>query len=691
MVDFARNGRKLKTASATATTAMQENASAELFRLLFQTGAPNNLNGKNALWSNTITTTVPGNRFASLKEMKQYEKYQIDRKAKQPQNLKIIEKVVKSVKKGSANYLRVMRGLMPMTAKSTFSNGITKYTPKNTTDPRAIIFNEFPEEYMKNDDWMETFQLQAEKLMVEKVAKKAIMSPDYTEFDRDAKNGFMEFIEKEIKKYDISKKDTWNPADIWLLKKTSERYVRTAIEALSNGDTETNIDLLNATMKRLMREHALIGISLKKISGDKASWKVYNLAKNIKFYGGRAPVYEASYTDSVDMPLTIKDFESGEDEKEPWKKRLYALGVKHKLLFGQAVMDSFPPAVAATMLYADKKGKKVCAKPQAWGRMDMTIIVKENKTNWAKLEIKSNSTSSASGQNLKFEPVELNAKAARMGKAEGVAVGKKFKNLGIQEGPYFNNWQAYPRSLSQWESERDTYKKLVKKLNTWKYWKQANKITPERFCQNVDYLFREVQILMDYDIKFDDIPVGKAGNRKGKKPLKPDHDEVLKRVAAMGRKLSEKHHEFKGVQELEIYAGETELKKVKGELVKKEKKEFVDFDGTGYKYALVKKVVPVAAQAELPEDEWAIAEIYESPNWGSDYTNAKFISNRLRFNITSKLMIIKVAEMLMRLDVDSKYKKIVGDKHTKFDVFCTEVIMLAQKAGPQFGPFGKLY
>jgi hypothetical protein len=666
---IARNGRKLKEASATATTALQENASASLLRYLFN-------NSKDI---DSMTTLV--GRFASAKKVTKHFSGKGGLSVNELKNFK-------ALKKGSANYLRAMMGLGPQPKDGKFSQGITKY-PNNTKDVRAIIFNEFPEEYMKDDGWLETFYLQMNKLMTAKISPSAkgvgtiIKSSDYTEFDRDAKNGFMDYIEKEIKKYNISKKDTWNPADIWILKKTGEKYVRSAISALSDSNLNLHIDKLNAVMKRLMKEHALIGISLKKISGGSASWKVYNLAANVKFYGSGMPVYEASYSDSVDMPLNIKDFESGADEKEPWKRRLYDLGDQHSKKFQAYAEEVFSASVA----------KQMGGKPQAWGRMDMTVRVKENNKQWAKLEIKSNSSSSDSGQNLKFEPVQIAAAAARMGKAEGNEVGKLFKALGIPEGPTFNQWQAYPRSLAQWNQEKSKYKRLVASLNGWKCWKQSGDVSADMFVKNITYLFHEVQLLMKYDISFEEI------KRSGKKPLKPDHAEVMKRVKKMAKKggSAEKYHGFHKQTKLEIYKGETELKKVKGQLVGKPVKEEVKFDGTGYKYALVKKVVPASVKTmhgpwQEGEDEWVLAEIYEAPNWGSDYTNAKFISNRLRFNITSKLMIVKVATMLMRLyNMPSIYHNVPGDKHTQLDVFVTECIMLAQKHGQQFGPFGKLY
>ena len=146
-------------------------------------------------------------------------------------------------------------------------------------------------------------------------------------------------------------------------------------------------------------------------------------------------------------------------------------------------------------------------------------------------------------------------------------MGKKFKFLGIQEGLYFNNWQAYPRSLKQWETEKVTYKNLVDGLKQWKCWKQRNDINGDQFVQNVTYLFKEVQLLMKYDIEFDDIL------RKGKKSLKPDYDTIMDRVKTANIKKTLGQYAKKLARgkrpKLEIYKGKTFEKKLKVQLVKK--------------------------------------------------------------------------------------------------------------------------
>ena len=49
-------------------------------------------------------------------------------------------------------------------------------------------------------------------------------NPGWTLFDRDDKNGFMNYITNLVKaKFGIAKKDAWNPADIWLIK-SNRRY-----------------------------------------------------------------------------------------------------------------------------------------------------------------------------------------------------------------------------------------------------------------------------------------------------------------------------------------------------------------------------------------------------------------------------------------------------------------------------------
>ena len=60
---------------------------------------------------------------------------------------------------------------------------------------------------------------------------------DFTVFNREG--GFMDFITDLIKdKYGISRKDAWNPADIWLIKNVTEQKNRLE-HAITNNRIST--------------------------------------------------------------------------------------------------------------------------------------------------------------------------------------------------------------------------------------------------------------------------------------------------------------------------------------------------------------------------------------------------------------------------------------------------------------------
>ena len=64
------------------------------------------------------------------------------------------------------------------------------------------------------DTWLTTFFLQQERLLRE------FSGAEFTVFNRDG--GFMNFISDLIKaKFGISRKDSWDPADIWLIKQVN--------------------------------------------------------------------------------------------------------------------------------------------------------------------------------------------------------------------------------------------------------------------------------------------------------------------------------------------------------------------------------------------------------------------------------------------------------------------------------------
>ena len=117
-------------------------------------------------------------------------------------------------------------------------------------------------------EWLESFYQQQKKMLSE------YSSPEWKVFNRDG--GFMKFISDLVKeKFGISQKDTWNPADIWLIQKPM--VFRKVISKALEGDSATQtLAELNVVMRKLFNDHLVVGVSLKKISGKTAQYQEIN-------------------------------------------------------------------------------------------------------------------------------------------------------------------------------------------------------------------------------------------------------------------------------------------------------------------------------------------------------------------------------------------------------------------------------
>jgi|TARA_B110000977_G_scaffold197040_1_gene278680 hypothetical protein len=110
----------------------------------------------------------------------------------------------------------------------------------------------------------------------------------YTVFNRDG--GFMDFIAKIVKdKFGITKKDSWNPADVWVIKdqKKVEKQIKEAVDG-----RYSSIQELNAVMRLQWEDKQLKGISLKAISGKDAKWEEVNITKALFTETNKPPVFE---------------------------------------------------------------------------------------------------------------------------------------------------------------------------------------------------------------------------------------------------------------------------------------------------------------------------------------------------------------------------------------------------------------
>jgi hypothetical protein len=156
------------------------------------------------------------------------------------------------------------------------------------------------------------------------IEKKLQGGGRYTEFVREG--GFMEFISKLVKdEFMIGRKDSWNPADVWVIRK-GEKIEETLKTAAKGGITQ-----LNHTMIQMWRGRILKGISLKAISGSKAEFEVVNVEEAL-FKKMDNSVFEL---DKIEIPLNLVN-----GEFETQDSRIHLKEGETKLIKFQVTQNS---------------------------------------------------------------------------------------------------------------------------------------------------------------------------------------------------------------------------------------------------------------------------------------------------------------------------------------------------------------
>ena len=237
--------------------------------------------------------------------------------------------------------------------------------------------------------WLESYFAQQHVLL------EQVKPARFSEFNRDG--GFMDYISNYIKrKFDIKQKDTWNPADIWVVRGPHQVLVN-KIEDTAKGPKGTQtIHELNATLRGMYKDKMVMGISLKKT--------------------GRTAYYE-----EVNMDGFIPDTKNyNYDVKKSDFEAKFAI-VKDGM-FTQDVL-----------IKVDAQAKE---------SKDFTF------------QIKANSSDSTTGSNLKFEPTAKGASLARLGKAPVDLVVKLLKDM-KGNAVFVNDYNLYPKNLFQFN---DNYK-----------------------------------------------------------------------------------------------------------------------------------------------------------------------------------------------------------------------------------------
>ena len=240
------------------------------------------------------------------------------------------------------------------------------------------------------EEWLKVFYAQQARMLTE------FSDAKFKIFNRD--EGFMGYISDIVKsKFGVSKKDTWNPADIWCIQ--NQNKVEEIIDQTIDGNGSQTILELNAVLRKLFTERKVVGISLKKVSGATAKYEEYNVRKD---------GLEADYNFNVDS-MSIDLSTKSENE---------------------------------------------------FSTQDTRIIVSGNGAEY-NFQIKANDSKSTS--NLKWEPTQKGAAAARVGKAPVDMVGKLISD---NKGDFVNKHQNFPSTATKFLEEEDKYRALFTKLKT---------------------------------------------------------------------------------------------------------------------------------------------------------------------------------------------------------------------------------
>jgi hypothetical protein len=249
------------------------------------------------------------------------------------------------------------------------------------------------------DEWLKVYFLQQQKMLQE------FSNPKFTEFNREY--GFMEYISNLVnKEFGISKKDTWDPADIWCIK--NEKKVISDIEKLFKKKQFETIGQLNAYLRTAFKERIIVGISLKKISGKQAKYEEVNV-DGFEFAETKKPSFKVSY---LRVDLSLKSGTSGKTSLP---------GVKN----------------ADFWLETEEDGKKV------------TYKIDIGPSSGSKFTF------------VKFEAKSTAASKAKLGKAKAEYVRDLFKEYKV---PIDSSALDYPKNTAEFLERQEEFVKMFRKI-----------------------------------------------------------------------------------------------------------------------------------------------------------------------------------------------------------------------------------
>ena len=148
---------------------------------------------------------------------------------------------------------------------------------KTAKDTKQSIFEKNPDAF---SDWYKTFQLTKPAVV------KIVGSLTNYEIIHDAtdKSDFTSTIDKFVSKANLSKKDSWNPADIFVINKSKRKSVTDDLKKIveTYDVSEGLINIFNDKIYKLYEKKIMYPISLKQITAEKANVDKNNIPGTVK-------------------------------------------------------------------------------------------------------------------------------------------------------------------------------------------------------------------------------------------------------------------------------------------------------------------------------------------------------------------------------------------------------------------------
>ena len=121
-------------------------------------------------------------------------------------------------------------------------------------------------------EWMVVFHKQHKTMF------SLYSSAQFDVFDHSGTGSFMDYISQLVnKKFGITKKDNWDPADMWIIKGSVAKVKKVIEDNVAGSRGSQTIEELNTIMREMFHKKIVIGVSLKKVSGRQAEWEEFNV------------------------------------------------------------------------------------------------------------------------------------------------------------------------------------------------------------------------------------------------------------------------------------------------------------------------------------------------------------------------------------------------------------------------------